>query len=354
MTELNVTEGYLLEIDSVSMRYDSVEVLHQVSMRLERGQVGCLLGPSGCGKSTLLRAIAGFESIVGGEIRMQGHVLTDSLHRVAPQLRQIGMVFQDIALFPHLTMRQNIAFGISEFSKKQQDARVDELLELVGLAGIEDRYPASLSGGQQQRVALARALAPKPALLLMDEPFSGLDATLKETLVPDIRRILVQEGITALVVTHDQMEAFALSDTVAIMNHGIIEQVDSPYQIYHQPKTRFVADFIGQGYFLSAEILNETQVNTDLGVLDCNESHGYSEGTLVDVLVRPDDVLHDDESNFYGVIISKHFKGTFFQYQVTLSNGQKLLCLASSHHNHALGERIGIKLDLDHLMLFPR
>jgi iron(III) transport system ATP-binding protein len=224
----------------------------------------------------------------------------------------------------------------------------------VGLEEMASRYPSSLSGGQQQRIALARALAPKPSLLLMDEPFSGLDATLKETLVPDIRRILVNENITALVVTHDQMEAFAIADKVAVMNSGKLEQFSAPYDLYHQPETRFVADFIGQGDFLSAQILNESQINTELGVLNLSDSHEFDNNELVDVLVRPDDVLHDDESNFFGLIISKQFRGTYFQYQVELTNGQKLLCLASSHHNHALGERIGIKLDLDHIVLFKK
>jgi len=223
---------------------------------------------------------------------------------------------------------------------------------LIGLEGIGHRYPNSLSGGQQQRVALARALAPKPKLLLMDEPFSGLDATLKESLVPEIRRILVQEQITALVVTHDQLEAFTIADKVALMNKGKIEQFDTPYNIYHKPESRFVADFIGQGYFLPATVLNAQQINTDLGVLDLLEPTELPAETAVDLLVRPDDVLHDDDSDFMGVITSKQFKGTFFQYQVTLSNGRQLLCIASSHHNHGVGQRIGIRLDLDHFVLF--
>lgn len=323
-----------------------------VSFELEHAQIGCLLGPSGCGKSTLLRAIAGFEPITGGRISVGDSVLSTQQAIVAAEQRGIGMVFQDIALFPHLDVAQNIAFGLLKSSAAEKKARVKELLALIGLPGFEKRYPHSLSGGQQQRVALARALAPKPKVLLMDEPFSGLDATLKEQLVPEIRRIILQEKITALVVTHDQLEAFAMADKVALMRQGVIEQYDTAYNIYHQPATRFVADFIGQGYFVPAEVLNENQINTDLGVLTLDKPTAFLPEEKVDLLVRPDDVLHDDESNYFGTITSKQFKGTYFQYQVTLSNGQSLLCIASSHHNHAFGQRIGIRLDLDHTILF--
>ncbi|MEJ2043458.1 MAG: ABC transporter ATP-binding protein [Reinekea sp.] len=349
---LTPSKGNSLQVRDLEVRYGSQPVVHSVSLTIDHAQIGCLLGPSGCGKSTLLRAIAGLELAARGEIKLGDRVLTDGRTNVVTEDRHIGMVFQDIALFPHLTVSQNIAFGLKKHSREAKRERVSYLLDLVGLPGIEERYPNSLSGGQQQRIALARALAPKPKTLLMDEPFSGLDATLKETLVPDIRAILVKEQITALVVTHDQMEAFALADKVAVMNQGVIEQSDSPYVIYHQPATRFVADFIGQGYFLPATVLNSNQINTDLGVLDLPEPTDYATDTQVDVLLRPDDVLHNDDSNYQGMIVGKQFKGTYFQYQVQLSNGRSLMCIASSHHNHSIGQLIGIRLDLDHIMLF--
>lgn len=341
-----------LSVANVDVKYGDVTAITNVSFTLEKGQIGCLLGPSGCGKSTLLRSIAGFESLSCGAIQLGSLILSDERHAVAAENRDIGMVFQDIALFPHLTIEKNIAFGLKNLRATEKQQRVSELLDLIGLPGIEKRYPVSLSGGQQQRVALARALAPRPKVLLMDEPFSGLDATLKETLVPEIRRILVQEKITALVVTHDQIEAFAIADKIALMNNGRIEQFSSPYDIYHKPATRFVADFIGQGYFLSAVILNERQINTDLGVLDLPYTTEIKPDTPVDLLIRPDDVLHDDDSNFFAVITSKLFKGTFFQYMVELANGRSLLCIASSHHNHEIGQKIGIRLDLDHFVMF--
>jgi iron(III) transport system ATP-binding protein len=342
-----------LFVQQVQVKYADVVALKNVSLKLEHGQIGCLLGPSGCGKSTLLRAIAGFEPITQGDITLAGKTLSDENTMIAAERRGIGMVFQDIALFPHLTVAENVGFGLVNQTKKQKRKRITEMLELVGLSDTASRYPHSLSGGQQQRIALARALAPKPKLLLLDEPFSGLDATLKETLVPEIRRILIAEKITALLVTHDQLEAFTIADKVALMNAGVIEQCDAPYAIYHQPITRFVADFIGQGYFLPAVVLNNSQINTDLGILNLPEPLTYSSDAKVDLLIRPDDVLHDDDSNFFGVITSKQFKGTFFQYQVTLANGRTLLCIASSHHNHAIGQQIGIRLDLDHFVVFP-
>ena len=208
-----------------------------------RGRSVACLVPSGCGKSTLLRSIAGFEKVKSGDISMRGQMLSSAAYCMPTEERNIGMVFQDIALFPHLTIAENIAFGIRKWSKEEQQKRISELLELVGLSGTETRYPHSLSGGQQQRIALARAMAPKPDLLLLDEPFSGLDANLRETLVPEIRDILKQEQMSAILVTHDQMEAFAMADKVAVMQQGVIQQWGTAFNIYHEPKTRFVADF---------------------------------------------------------------------------------------------------------------
>lgn len=341
-----------LNVNDIAVRYGDVTAIQSIQLSLSKGEIGCLLGPSGCGKSTLLRAIAGFEPITQGSIEVANRRLSDTRTIVPAELRSIGMVFQDIALFPHLTVEQNIGFGLTQLARNDRQRRIEELLELIGLPGFETRYPSSLSGGQQQRVALARALAPKPDILLMDEPFSGLDATLKETLVPEVRHILQQENITAILVTHDQLEAFTIADKVALMNEGVIEQFDTPYEVYHQPTTRFVADFIGQGYFIPGTVLTKTQINTDLGVLDLPEATTLNLEANVDLLVRPDDVLHDDESPFMGTITQKQFKGTFFQYQVELANGRKLLCIASSHHNHALGQSIGIRLDLDHFVMF--
>ena len=341
-------------VENVTVGYADVDIVKNVTFRLERGEIGCLLGPSGCGKSTLLRSIAGFEPLRGGTISMSGTVLSKSGFTLSTEERHIGMVFQDIALFPHLTIAENIAFGIKKWPKAKKRARIDELLELVGLPGVAKRYPHSLSGGQQQRIALARAMAPKPQLLLLDEPFSGLDASLRETLVPEIREILKQEQISALLVTHDQMEAFAMADSIAVLQHGVVQQWGSAFNIYHEPKTRFVADFIGLGEFLDAKVVDDYTVTCALGELKGEEAHGFSGGDTVEILIRPDDIQHADHAELSGEIVSKWFRGSHYLYQVELATGEQLPCITSCHHDHGVGERIGLLPELDHLVLLPK
>ncbi|CUB05705.1 ABC transporter ATP-binding protein [Marinomonas fungiae] len=343
-----------LKLSNIAVGYQGIPVVQEANFRIVEGQIGCLLGPSGCGKSTLLRAIAGFEPLMAGEITLDNELLSSATKTVSPEKRSIGMVFQDIALFPHLTIGANIAFGLKGWSKKDASARIDYLLQLVGLSGYKDRYPHSLSGGQQQRIALARAIAPKPKLLLMDEPFSGLDAKLREELVPDIRAILQHEKVSAILVTHDQAEAFAMADQVAIMESGRILQVGTPYEIYHEPVSRFAAMFIGQGDFLPAVVCGENCVHSDLGEIRGRLNHGFASGAEVDLLVRPDDILHDDDSAFKGLIVSKWFRGSYFLYRVKLPSGKVTYCFASSHHNHSIGQEIGLSVNLDHLVMFPR
>lgn len=343
-----------LKLINLIVGYEGEVVVKNANFDLVEGQIGCLLGPSGCGKSTLLRAIAGFEPLMAGEIRLDDLLLSDAKQMVNPEHRQIGMVFQDIALFPHLTIAQNIAFGLRSWKKEDIRTRVDYLLKLVGLEAFGGRYPHSLSGGQQQRVALARAIAPKPKLLLMDEPFSGLDAKLREELVPEIRAILQHEKMSAILVTHDQMEAFAMADQIAVMNAGEIHQYGSAYHVYHRPATRFVASFIGYGDFLPATVCGSNCVHSDLGEIQGKLDHGLANNTKVDLLVRPDDILHDDESQFVGLIVSKWFRGSHFLYRVKLPSGKVIYCFASSHHNHSIGQEIGLSVNLDHLVMFPR
>lgn len=341
-----------LSVQNVTVAYGDSVVVNDVSFELKEGEIGCFLGPSGCGKSTLLRAISGFEGITQGRIVLDGKVLSEPSSMIEPENREMGMVFQDIALFPHLTIRENVEFGIQHLGKKERLSRVEHLLKLVNLSGFEDRYPDSLSGGQQQRIALIRAIAPKPKLLLMDEPFSGLDAKLREELVPDVRDILLQEQIRAILVTHDQMEAFAMADQVAIINQGQIHQSSSAYNIYHRPATRFVASFIGYGDFLAAKVRDQYSVDSALGCITTETKHGFGPGDQVDLLIRPDDILHDDDSEFEGVIVSRWFRGSHFLYRVKLDSGKVIYCFASSHHNHCVGQAIGLRVHVDHLVLF--
>jgi iron(III) transport system ATP-binding protein len=347
-------------LNAVSQAYGVRQIISDLSFQLARGDIGCLLGPSGCGKTTALRCIAGFEPVQSGEIRIAGDVVSRPGTLLAAEKRRIGMVFQDYALFAHLTVAGNVGFGLTDRHQPAGKARVDELLALVGLAAHAHKYPHQLSGGQQQRVALARALAPRPRLILMDEPFSNLDVELRERLSIEVRDILKREATTALIVTHDQNEAFSLADWVGVMHQGCIQQWDTPYNLYHQPANRFVADFVGQGAMLTGDVLSSQQVRTELGVLDgqipldCNAGgcQGCARNCHVDVLLRPDDIVHDDDSALQAEVENKAFRGAEFLYTLKLASGQRALSLVPSHHNHAIGEKIGIKLSADHVVAF--
>jgi iron(III) transport system ATP-binding protein len=319
-----------------------------------------LIGPSGCGKTTLLRAVAGLERASSGRIALQGETVSDGQHHMPAEQRRIGMVFQDYALFPHLDVGRNVAFGIHSLPRAERDQRVAEVLKLVGLDGLQNRCPHELSGGQQQRVALARALAPKPRLLLLDEPFSNLDVDLRERLAHEVRAILKAAGATALFVTHDQLEAFAIGDLIGVMHEGHLHQWDDAYALYHRPATRFVAEFIGHGVFAPAQIRlvgNEVSVQTPLGALqdmdECPLPSAYEAG-LCDVLLRADDIVHDDHAPVKAQIIRKAFRGSEFLYTLRLNSGETLMTHVPSHHNHAVGEWIGIRAQVDHVVTFAR
>lgn len=239
----------LLELDRIRLAYDTPQgprtVVQDLSLALPAGHIGCLLGQSGCGKTTILRAIAGFEPVRAGHIALDGTIISSESVLVAPEHRRVGMMFQDYALFPHLTAAENVAFGLRKLmNKAQRAARVKEMLDLVGLSATADSYPHEISGGQQQRVALARALAPSPDLLLLDEPFSNLDVDTRERLAFEVRDILKSTGHTAILVTHNQAEAFAIADRIGVMNEGKVVQWDTPYNLHHQPATDFVRDFV--------------------------------------------------------------------------------------------------------------
>jgi iron(III) transport system ATP-binding protein len=354
------------------------QAVQNLSLELEAGEIGVLLGPSGCGKTSVLRAIAGFVGAAQGSVQVGSRMLSGPGVHASAQSRKIGLVFQDYALFPHLSVRGNIAFGIQHLSRAERDARVDELIGLVALKDEADRYPHHLSGGQQQRVALARALAPRPSLMLLDEPFSSLDAELRERLALEIRSILKATGTTTLVVTHDQLEAFALGDKVGVMREGVLEQWDSPYSLYHRPQTRFVADFIGHAAFIQGqaklcedaksvcirvpfgELRFDPKAQATEEVMGESQTTGLWLGAELKqsatqpcrVLLRADDVVHDDASPTQAQILRKAFRGSEFLYTLELASGDEVLSLVPSHHNHSIGERIGIRLMLDHVIAF--
>jgi iron(III) transport system ATP-binding protein len=342
-----------LELREVSRAFPGVRAVDRLSLVVDAGRIGCLLGPSGSGKTTVLRLIAGFERPEAGEVLAGGDLLSGPGRWVPPERRRIGMVFQDFALFPHLDAVSNVAFGLRGDGGARR-RRAEELLELVGLSAEARRFPHELSGGQQQRVALARALAPRPRLVLLDEPFSNLDADVRMELAKQLRMALVAEGATALLVTHDQREAFAIADEVGVMRAGRLEQWNAPWTLYHSPATRFVADFVGEGSFIQGTVLGPGRVSTELGVIEGQLTSEQAVGTHVDLLLRPDDVIHDDESVLRAEVVERAFRGAEFRYKLRLPSGALALCFVPSHHDHAIGERIGIRLDAQHLVGFPR
>ena len=347
--------AHALEIDAIDTAYPGHgPVCRGLTLVLREGEIGCLLGPSGCGKTTVLRCIAGLEPVDAGEIRLHGQAVSRRGRTAPPEARRVGFVFQDFALFPHLDVAANVGFGLKGLDGAQREARVRELLAIVGMPTAGGKYPHELSGGQMQRVALARALAPRPQLLLLDEPFSNLDVELRERLSIEVRAILKSIGATALMVTHDQREAFAMADYVGVMNNGVIEQWDPPYSLYHRPATRFVADFVGEGVLIDARAAGKDAIQTVLGPLKHCPDCGIEPGAPVSLLLRPDDVLHDDDSPLKAEVVKKAFRGAEFLYTLRLADGHEVLSLVPSHHNHAIGERIGIKLDVDHVIAFPR
>ncbi len=364
---------------------ETIQVVNGLDLSLEKGEIGCFLGYSGCGKTTALRAIAGLEQTQRGQIQLDDKVLTvsgltaKSVH-IPPAKRGMGMVFQDYALFGHLTVADNIAFGLHKWEKSKRNERVAEMLALVGLSEHADKKPSQLSGGQQQRVALARALAPAPKLLLLDEPFSNLDVVLRESLAMNVRDILKRTETTAILVTHDQNEAFALADKVGVMHQGKLEQWATPSQLYHQPATPFVADFIGEGAMLTGTV-EQGRVDTALGVINISDNRANNasseenlqevksslqDGTTVKILIRPDDILYydvseDDEhsknthqmpNKVMAKVVSRVFRGANYLYQLELADGQRVYALIPSHHDHEVGSEIGIYPNLEYVVVF--
>lgn len=354
-------------VQDLIVGYDDTIVVDGLSLTLQQGEIGCFLGYSGCGKTTALRAIAGLEQSRGGSIYLSNQRLTDKRARksfaVAPAKRGMGMVFQDYALFGHLSVAKNIAFGLNKWSTADKKARVAEMLSLVDLTEHADKRPNELSGGQQQRVALARALAPKPKLLLLDEPFSNLDVVLRESLAMSVRDILKRTNTTAILVTHDQNEAFAIADKVGVMHQGKLVQWATPSELYHEPVSPFVAEFVGEGVMIDG-IIKEGHVETALGDIyrrmEVYDEAGYPQyceydypnGTPIKVLVRPDDIIHDDDSTQTALVVGRVFRGANYLYRLQLDDGQTVLSLVASHHNHEIGSHIGILPILEHVVVF--
>lgn len=331
----------MLELKNISLELDNKKILKTINLKIEKGDIACLLGPSGCGKTSLLRIIAGLEDRNSGSISLNGGIIQDEKQFLSPYKRKIGMVFQDYALFPHLTVKENILIGLDHLSKLDKEKKLQEMLNLVKLSDLKDSYPHKLSGGQQQRVALARALAPGPDILLLDEPFSNLDTELRYQLSADVRLILKELNMTGILVTHDQAEAFSFADKIGVMNNGVLEQFSSSFELYHRPQTYFVGNFIGEGVIVKGELV----------VPYITKGLTQTESL---VLIRPEDIVYDFSSMTKARVMKKVFRGAHFLYQIEFPNGLQVLSLVESHHHHEIGEMIGIRLDMDQVVEFTQ
>ena len=333
----------MLECLGLVKRFNGVVALDGFSVQVPQGRILALLGPSGCGKTTALRLMAGFSNPDAGAIKVASETVYDQDVSTPPEKRRVGMVFQEGALFPHLTVEQNIAYGLPRGEDRSQ--RVAEVVQLTGLEGLTQRMPYELSGGQQQRVALARALAPRPELLLLDEPFSNLDPGLREQVRRDVVAILRSSGITAVFVTHDQEEAMYVGDTIAVMNRGRIEQQGTPEEIFHRPRSKFVAEFIGMVDFVPGQRDGET-FSTSIGSTRW-QANLQREGVL-EAMVRPDciDCYPSAEGN--GVIVEREFRGAFYLYWIALDCGVTVRSLLSHTDEYEVGARVSAQVRCGH------
>ena len=340
-----------LNLQSVKIALDSKVILDDVNLKIDTGEIVSLMGSSASGKTSLIRSIAGFHNISSGVIQIDDQIVDDSIRRSDVAVRNVGVIFQDLALFPHLTVRENICFGLNNIDSAQQQNRAKKLEDLLDIENITNRYPNQISGGQQQRVAIARAIAPKPNLLLLDEPFSALDYELKDNLMNDIMKLIKSENITAILITHSAEEAFKMSDKIAFISNNTITQFANPYDIYHKPVSKEIANFFGISSYIKAKITDSSHINCILGDF-VGMVDQFNKDDKVDLLIRPDDIIHDDDSLFSAKVTEKTFRGSDFLYELELKDGQKIFCYAPSHHNHQVNEVIGIKLELDHLVIF--
>jgi len=316
--------------------------------------VTALFGPSGCGKTSLLRAIAGLEPGVSGSLSVGGKNWQGERHFLPPHRRPVGYVFQEPSLFPHLNVRDNLQYGLKRLNKRQRRVSLEQAVELLGIGELLQRKPQQLSGGEQQRVAIARALAVSPALLLMDEPFSSLDLDLRERLGQEVADMLKANTITSILVTHDQNDAFAMGDKIGVMAEGRLLQWDTAYNLYHEPGNRFVADFIGNGIFLPAKVETPRVVKSEFGEFIGDQDIVMPPGSQVEVLIRPDDVVLDVDSSIRGQVVRKAFKGAEILYTLRFESGTIMLALFPSHANFAVGDNVGVRLEVDHLVTFEQ
>ncbi|QIZ77861.1 ABC transporter ATP-binding protein [Ferrimonas lipolytica] len=329
-----------LELKQLRCNYDDKTVLDGINLTVKDNEILALLGPSGCGKTTLLRAIAGLQADVQGEIWLQQRCLTAAGKQLPPEQRNVGIIFQDYALFPHLTVADNISFGLQGMTSACKRERVNEMLELVRLEGLGKRYIHQLSGGQQQRVAIARALAYRPKLLLLDEPFSNIDSQVRTEMMREIRQILQSQKVSAVFVTHAKEEAFAFADKLALMHQGQVVQQGQAEQLYRFPASRFVADFLGGGNYLDAVVSAVDEVETPLGSIKSLNPLSYPPAHQGKLLLRPQqlNLVADDDGS--GIVTARNFSGTYCDYQVEV--GPISLAVRSERLDLAQGAKVAV------------
>ncbi|HEU0025055.1 MAG TPA: ABC transporter ATP-binding protein [Thermoleophilaceae bacterium] len=327
-----------VSLATVSKSFGAVRAVKDVTLEIARGELMAVLGPSGCGKTTLLRLIAGFERPDAGSVSVGGRVLAGPGSFVPPERRRVGIVFQDYALFPHLSVESNVAFGLVRRPREEREQLTRRTLELVGLQHKADRHPQELSGGERQRVALARALAPAPELILLDEPFSSLDATLRADLRREVELILRDAEATALLVTHDQEEALSLADRLAVMREGRIVQVGAPQEVYGRPANRWTAGFVGDVNVL-AGVARGTGVETELGVFDV----GAPASGSVHVAVRPEQLLLRPDASGNAEVVAREFRGHDVLYRLRHEGGRTVLVQLPSLDLYEIGARVFVR-----------
>lgn len=342
----------ILHLQNVTKQFaeTTFPAVDNVSLTLQQGDILGLLGPSGCGKTTLLRMIAGFERSQAGEIKIGGQVVCDRSTCIPAEQRDIGVVFQDYALFPHLNVAENVAFGLKNFSRQQIQKRIAEVINLVRLEALEKRYPYELSGGQQQRVALARALAPQPQLMLLDEPLSNLDIQVRLRLREEIRDILKAAGTSAIFVTHDQEEALAISDIVGVMRQGYLEQIGTPEEIYTHPASRFVAEFVTQANFLPARRQGNLW-ETEIGSFELTANHTDDTG---EIMIRQEDFILKPSTNAPVVVRTRRFLGREYQYCLQTSSGKELHARTLKDMAIPIGARVELSIAGNDVQVFPQ
>jgi iron(III) transport system ATP-binding protein len=341
----------VLRMEGVSKRFGDDPAVDDVSLTLREGELLTLLGPSGCGKTTTLRLMAGLETPDRGHISLRGTTVAADETFVTAEDREVGLVFQDYALFPHLSVAENIGFGLEHRPAPERERRVDELLSIIGLEDRRERSPEQLSGGEKQRVALARSLAPEPDVVLLDEPFSNLDVGLRVQMREEVSRILDRAGVSAVSVTHDQEEALSISDRIGVMRDGSLVQVGEPERVFQQPESRFVADFLGNASFVSGTVDGDG-VATPIGEVPLDLVEGLTEeyaGNDVDVLARPDDMAVMPASGEPdGEIVYRQYDGPNFVYRVELRNGDVVHCMHNHVEDFSVGTPVDVELSLDH------